>query len=124
MTDARDVLDLAELSRLREALPADESSSLLAELIDVFLADTPVRIAAMRCAVGAGDAAALGEAAHALRGSSTYLGARGMAETCRALEGLAEGQSVADANRLIDRLDDEFRQVKAALEVQLAGDAR
>jgi HPt (histidine-containing phosphotransfer) domain-containing protein len=117
-------LDLAELSRLREALSSDESPSLLAELIEVFLSETPQRIAAMRRAVRGGAAGALRMAAHALRGSSTYLGARGMAEICRALEALTEAESVDGALLLIDRLDHEFQQVKVALAVEPGGHAR
>lgn len=124
MTDAADVLDLAALSRLREAVSADESSSLLIELVEVFLSDAPERIAAMRQAVPVGAAGAVGMAAHALRGSSTYLGARGMAQICRALEALTEAQPVAGAIPLIDQLDHEFQRVKVALELQLGGHAR
>lgn len=123
MTDAADALDLAELSRLREAVSADGNSSLLAELIEVFLSDTPARIAAMRQAGGVGAARALGMAAHALRGSSTYLGARGMAQICRALEALTDAQSIDGIVPLIDRLDHEFQQVRVALEAQLGGHA-
>jgi two-component system sensor histidine kinase/response regulator len=72
----------------------------LVDLIDVYLADTPNRIAQMRGAVGGGDTDTLSREAHTLKSSSANVGAM-------RLSALADD---------VQRFEDEFIQVKTALE--------
>jgi CheY-like chemotaxis protein/HPt (histidine-containing phosphotransfer) domain-containing protein len=57
-----------------------------ASLVDLFLADTPRRLAALRAAAEQGDVTVLAKEAHALAGSAVSLGAGSLAIACRALE--------------------------------------
>jgi HPt (histidine-containing phosphotransfer) domain-containing protein len=59
---------------------------LCTELAGLFFEDVPVRLAALRGASDAGDAATLERTAHALKRSCGTLGARKMAETAKLLE--------------------------------------
>ena len=65
------------------------------------------------------DAEALRAAAHALKGSSSGLGASGLAELCRRLEMRASVLSVPEAVRLVAELETEFARVRGELAVRL-----
>src|SRR5688572_17086628 len=67
-------LDPEVVARLQE-LAARARPALLARLRDTYLTDARQRLAAMAAAVSDADAAALGDAAHALKGASASLGA-------------------------------------------------
>jgi HPt (histidine-containing phosphotransfer) domain-containing protein len=65
---------------------------LFAEVIQLFLADCPVRVAAINAAVEARDAEGIRVAAHALKGAAGNLSATGLVAAARTLERLgAEG---------------------------------
>ena len=106
---------LDELKNLQE----DGEPDILVELADLFFEDTPARLAVLRAACEAGDAEALGQTAHALKGSCANLGARKMAETARLLEEAGRRGDLSAAPRLLDRLDEEFRQTCAELSALL-----
>lgn len=76
------------------ALGDDES--LLRELIEVFLADVPERLAALQAAASAGDLATVTHQAHALKGECGTLAATDTVAKFRALEMAARaGDAVA-----------------------------
>jgi HPt (histidine-containing phosphotransfer) domain-containing protein len=112
------VLDYAVLDELKD-LQEDGEPDILAELADLFFEDTPARLAVLRAAWEAGDAEALGQTAHALKGSCANLGARKMAETAKLLEEAGRRGDLPATPRLLDRLDDEFRQTRAELSALL-----
>lgn len=62
-------LDRAVLESIRMAT-GDPSANLLGELIDIFIAHTPVQITALRAAIAQGDTNQIAEMAHRLQGSS------------------------------------------------------
>ena len=93
----------------------DGGGGLLGELIDLFFADTPPRLVAVRQAHGAGDAQGLVRAAHALKSSAANLGAQNMATLCQRLESLGRAGDLGGAGPLVDRLDAEFQGVRALL---------
>src|SRR5205085_11786057 len=74
------------LSALRD-LQGEGRPDLLAELIAVYLRDTPPRLAALREAVARADAEVLRREVHGLKGSSSQIGAVQMAHLCTDLEG-------------------------------------
>jgi HPt (histidine-containing phosphotransfer) domain-containing protein len=113
MPDTDLVLDPSALDELRACDP--EGTGLLAELIDIYLADTPPRLNALRLAFDAGQPKALSSEAHALKSSSAQLGARALAEGCRRLEMLGREGSLAGVEQLLARVDADFQAVKAAL---------
>jgi len=79
-------LDPAAFDRLR-ALERD-APGVLRELIDLYLGDTPGRVASLAAAATRGDAESLGSLAHGLKGSSGYIGAREIEGLCAEIERL------------------------------------
>lgn len=106
-----DAIDLGVLESLAEA-QGDGEPDLVVELIDLFLADAPQRVAIMREAMANSDARLLGRAAHALKGSSATLGAVQVAESCAELEQLARDASLHHVAPVLDRLDHEFASLQ------------
>ncbi len=113
----RPTLDPASLAELR-ACDEDGDGGLLAELVDIFLEDTPRRMLLLRHAFDAGDTAAISREAHALKGSCGQFGAWALEDCCRELEQLGRQGSLAGAEELLLRMDDEYPRVKAALSVE------
>ncbi len=107
-------VDVEMLRSLRE-LQMDGESDLVAELVDIYLADAPTQIAAMREAIASGNAVALRLAAHTLKGSSGSLGASHLAALCKELEELAQAGSVAGAAGKLAEVDRELMRVREAL---------
>ena len=108
-------VDQAVLDRLRE-LNEDDEPDIVTELIDLFLRDTPPRLAALKDAISEGDAQALSQTAHTLKGSSASLGATRLAALNAELEKKASYGSLEDASRLLAQLDNEFERVRHVLE--------
>jgi CheY-like chemotaxis protein len=80
--------------------------ALLAEIIQLFLTDCPVRLAEIKAAVDSGEAEAIRLAAHALKGSAGNLSAIGLASAARVLERMG-------AERRVGAAPAAFRQVAA-----------
>ena len=72
---------------LRHRLSGDQE--LMVEVVRLFLEDLPLRLAAIKDAVAGGNAVALREAAHALKGAAANLSALGLFEATRVLERVA-----------------------------------
>jgi len=102
---------LAHLRALSEQDPV-----FLAELVDLFQRDIAGQLAALRAAVDRGDAPALAHAAHDMGGTCGYLGAKRMGALCTRLEARAEAAALAGADADLYQLDEEYQQVRAALE--------
>ncbi len=113
-----DAVDPARLSELR-SLQLEGEPSVLEQLIGPFLHAAPSQLAALRAAIGSGDAEALRQAAHALKGSSSNLGATRMAELSADLEALARSGELMPAEEAVAHLDAEFGRVRAAFEAEL-----
>jgi HPt (histidine-containing phosphotransfer) domain-containing protein len=81
--------DLANLDRavIEELLASVEGDhAFVAELMDAYLTDAPIQLAAIDDAAAAQDAAALVRPAHTLKSSSATLGLRRLAAAARELE--------------------------------------
>jgi two-component system sensor histidine kinase/response regulator len=77
------VLDHDVLEELRQLTP---DGSLLADIVEVFLSSAPQHVLELQAAVAAGDAGAVRQCAHRLRGESAAVGAVELAALCRPLE--------------------------------------
>jgi signal transduction histidine kinase/CheY-like chemotaxis protein len=116
-------LDPAPLEQLRR-LEASTGRSILREVVDTFLAETPQRLAKLREALSDGDGEALALFAHSLKGSSGQLGAVRLASLCRELE--AAGRAGAPAHRAaalaltLTALERELARVEPLLRAQAA----
>jgi len=74
-------------------------------IVDLYLKNLPLGVAAVREACEAGDAHALEAAAHKLKGSSGTLGAKRIAELCERLEEIGRAGTVDGAAVLVDELE-------------------
>ncbi len=103
------------LNRLRE-LQEPGADGLLAELIDLFLTDTPLRLAELRQALADQDATRIAAIAHTLKGSCGNLGAERLAALTCDVERAARQELSAPADTCLAPIEEEFRLVQAALE--------
>ena len=109
LTEMRPAIDEALLAGYH-----DLDVGFVAELVNEFLREAPRRIDAMRDACAAGEGAALGMAAHALKGSARVFGAEPLAELCECLERLSSIDETAHETRR--RLASEYERVRRVLE--------
>ncbi|MEA2206231.1 MAG: two-component system, sensor histidine kinase and response regulator [Blastocatellia bacterium] len=97
-----------------ERLQADGDPDLIVELIDLYLADVPLRMTKMREALRQRNWLQVKREAHNLRGSSGNLGAVGMAAICEEVE-----RTVSEHNReteiFMDRLERAWAQTRSLL---------
>ncbi len=107
---APEVLDEERLAELR-ALGAEEFEA----LVTLFLADSTTRIAGIRDAEARGDAGAIINLAHSLKGSAGTFGAGILALRSGELQERATVGDVAAATRLIDSMDADLARAGVAL---------
>ena len=112
-------LDRGVLVGLRE-LQEEGEPDLLEELIELFLADVPPQLVALRKAVDAGDAHSVERIAHTLKGSSANIGAVRMQALCTELEEIGRSEELRAAPGLISRLEEEFGRVRAVFVEELS----
>jgi HPt (histidine-containing phosphotransfer) domain-containing protein len=92
---------------------------LLAELVEIFRAESPRMMDDIRLAFRAGDPTRLERAAHALRGSVGSLGARAVASAAGQLEALGRGGSLAGGEPLLATLEGDIQALERALQAFL-----
>ncbi|KNX76771.1 Hpt domain-containing protein [Pseudomonas sp. BW16M2] len=97
-------IDQKVLSDLREVM---EDGYL--QLLETFLEDSERRLSQLH---EAKDADELGLAAHSFKGSSSNMGAVGLAELCQQLEERVRQQSLYGIEDLINRIDQEYLEVQ------------
>lgn len=108
------------LAEVRAAIDAYEAD-FMGEIIDVYLADAPKRLDDLRAAHASGDRQGFTRAAHTLKSSSSYVGAKRFAELAAAIERASPDAAGADLAGQIARLEQEYVHVKAALEEVRSG---
>jgi CheY-like chemotaxis protein/HPt (histidine-containing phosphotransfer) domain-containing protein len=117
-TGAGEALDPEVMAGLRELGGAE----MLTELAGMFLDDASSCLATLREAIEAGDANSAERVAHTLKGSSGNMGAKEMAAICAELQDTGSSGDLTRAPELLEQLEDEFKQVRSALEAEIAGD--
>jgi len=110
-----DVLDMRILDDLRELGGADDPA-LITELIDIFLADAPLRLQEISRGLSRGDLVVVERAAHTLKSSSANIGAIGLSRICREMEELARERKLERIPSLFARSEDVMNAVQSALE--------
>jgi two-component system, sensor histidine kinase and response regulator len=113
-----DPLDRSVLAGLRE-LQEECEPDLLEDLIELFLADVPPQLVALRKAAEADDAHSVERIAHTLIGSCANMGALGMETLCTELQEMGRSEDLRAAPGLISRLEEEFGRVRAVFEEEL-----
>jgi two-component system sensor histidine kinase/response regulator len=93
----------------------DGDAELLRELAAVFIADAPGQMALVQAAVAGGDATALREAAHSLKGSLRVLGAASAAALAQEVEKRGATGCLDDAEDLVTALGAELDGLLAAV---------
>jgi CheY-like chemotaxis protein len=108
------------LAALRDLQGAGQPD-ILAELIAVYLRDTPPRLTALHEALARTDAEAVRREAHGLKGSSGQIGAVQVARLCADLEYQVGTTDWMGATESLRRLDDAFGRVRAHLQALAGG---
>jgi two-component system, sensor histidine kinase and response regulator len=114
-----DPLDRSVLLGLRE-LQEEGEPDILNELIDLFSADVPPQLVALREAVEAGDAHSVERIAHTLKGSCGNMEAKRMEAICTGLEEIGRSEDLRAAPVRISRLEEEFGRVRTVFEDALS----
>jgi len=112
-------LDLGMLDDILGFSP-EGGLDLVRELAAMFFAETPNRIKLLHDGITHGDAEAVTRAAHALKGSSSNIGAARFAASCGRLELQARRGQLTGAADLVGALEAELPVFRAALEERLA----
>lgn len=105
-------MDRAALEKLR----ALGGVPLLTKMIDLFLENTPKRIAAAHGGEKSGDWYEVERAAHSLKSSAANLGLTDLQSLAREIEDLAERRQPEKVGPLLRELESRFPAVKVRLE--------
>jgi HPt (histidine-containing phosphotransfer) domain-containing protein len=108
------VIDPQAIENLRSLNP-DDNDEFLREIANIFLEDTPLRIAELEQSHAAGDIAKFTRAAHSIKGSSANLGAMALRAVAERLEHQARTDGVANGAPLIAEIKAEFSRAEAEL---------
>jgi histidine phosphotransfer protein HptB len=109
------ILDQEAIKNLRALGDEMDDDSFLREVVDIYLADTPKRLAEIDECLISGDATRLNRAAHSIKGSSANLGVRKVIELARQIEDKSK-ISLDDLEADIAALKANFGEAKTALE--------
>lgn len=112
-TVTTDMLDFEVLSAF-EKVKSDDGSEVVIELIDLYLQGTSQLIITMLNAANDGEWAVLERSAHTLKGSSSTLGLREIANICQAVEEASFSRR-RDVHTLMNLLESKFVEVKPVL---------
>ena len=103
-------IDMQAIDGLRELSP-DSGTEFLRELIEIYLQDTPQRIAEMEDALTKKDLPAFTRAAHTIKGSSSNFGAIKLTKLAHELEMQGKSDNVSDSPAYCVKLRAEYTQV-------------
>jgi CheY-like chemotaxis protein len=106
-------LDPASWSRLREM--AEGNDRFLPEIVDAFVPFGLGLVADLRGAANSNDRGGLERAAHALKSTSSQVGAATLADLCGRLEAGVRGGTIGDPTEPVAAIDAELQRVVAAL---------
>jgi CheY-like chemotaxis protein/HPt (histidine-containing phosphotransfer) domain-containing protein len=107
------LVDWDVLARLQADLGDD--GTIVIEVIEMFLADTPQQLDRMRQALASTAAHDLRHAAHTLKSTSASVGALALAACCRELEELARDGALDPAAPLVQQAEDLFIQIDGVM---------
>lgn len=108
-------LDPAALAQFQATVGAT-APEMITELINIYLQDTPQRLARLQQALIEHKAAELEHVAHGLKSNSATFGALRLAALCKELERMGQTELLARAAGQLQEIEAEFQRVKIALE--------
>ncbi len=109
MEDTLSVLDVEQISRLRE-LGQEDAGEMLRGMFQRYLESIPPQLARMREAIAAGNTVVLASEAHGLAGSSAVYALPRLRHFCLALEAHAREQRLDGAGPLLDAVQRAFEE--------------
>ena len=107
------VIDQAALDALSDMVGGDPA--FVAEMIDAFLAETPLLLQTMQVALAEADAPELRRAAHSLKSNSATFGAGALSLICHELEDLSKVGTFDGTASLVAECLVEYGRVAAEL---------
>ena len=107
-------IDMQAINGLRELSP-DAPDEFLRELIEIYLQDTPLRMAELDEALLKNDLPALTRAAHTIKGSSSNFGATLFTQLAHEIEMQGKGGNVSETPASCIKLKTEYALVAATL---------
>jgi HPt (histidine-containing phosphotransfer) domain-containing protein len=108
------VLDPVVIESLRQLTPPGEPD-VLAEVLTIFLHETPKRLGRVQEAWRLGDHAEVHRTAHSLKGSTGNIGARSMFVICRDLDEKMRSTDLSHVPELLAALTREYARVEAEI---------
>jgi CheY-like chemotaxis protein/HPt (histidine-containing phosphotransfer) domain-containing protein len=119
---AQAAMDFARLEEFREFDPDLETAR---EVIEIFMTDTPARLAAIADAHARTDPVLLAEATHALKGSASNVGAQALVALASRIDQLAASGTLAwDMDEVLRHLDESWLVTQTELKAWLASNAK
>jgi len=112
-------VDLEAIDNLR-ALSPDDGDVFLNEILTIFIADTPARIAELHKNLAAGDRAGFSRAAHSIKGSSSNIGASALHAIAERMELQSRAEGLAGMDTQVAELEAAFEQVRSELKRLMA----
>jgi HPt (histidine-containing phosphotransfer) domain-containing protein len=110
-----DVIDPVVVADLRRAQDAFGNPTFIRQLVDLFLSNTPGKMARIRQALAAGDSEGVGQVAHALRSNCGMLGAAQLAGAFVRMEEAAARGDLAAAASAFETAEEQLPGVLEAL---------
>ncbi|BCL34071.1 response regulator [Nostoc sp. MS1] len=108
-------IDESILQQLRDMM-GDDGDRMIAELIELYLEDTPKMIETMQDAIAKADITQLKKTAHALRSPTVSIGAVNLGKLCETLEDIAATQSIDEVSTVVNELNNEYHNVVITLQ--------
>ncbi|HXA43578.1 MAG TPA: response regulator [Candidatus Solibacter sp.] len=106
----RPIVDDGQLDQLREFGITEFTG-----LLDLYLSDANLRIAALKDAAARDDADGLSSVAHSLKGSSRSFGSMALGEACAELESVAARGDLVGAKEMVPAVEVEFKRAESAI---------
>lgn len=108
-------LDEEALAELQDVMENEFSI-----LIQTYLNDSKERIAGLKAAMDEGDADAFAKTAHSFKGSCINIGAPRLGELCKEAETAGQNECLGEVPPVLHAIEEEFQQVKNALNTLMA----
>ena len=100
----------------------DGAPDMLAQIIQIYLNDTPKLLGQLNESIAAGDAPGVQRAAHSLKSSSANLGALQLSDFCKTLETNGREAALEEAPQLFAQIEVEFVRVEEVLAVEIGAE--
>jgi PAS domain S-box-containing protein len=108
------VMDTKVLDNLH-ALEQNSLTHITAEVLEIYLSHAPTCLRDLQTALEKGDAEAIANAAHNLKGSSSTLGMKQMTKLCASLEAKGRNKDLDGVLELLNQAKDEFEKISKAI---------